>query len=212
MYQNNLPIQEFKISPDKINLMEPITFSGNITIVNNKDIASHAVETLYKEKIIGFDTESRPSFIKGQKFPVSIIQLATEQDAFIFQLKYTKFAEPIISLLSNPDILKVGVGITDDIKRLNELNKFTPQGFIDLSLIARQKGLLQSGAKALTARYLGKKLIKSAQKTNWAKKNLTDRQLIYAATDAWVCLKILNPLQQDNTDYHALAEKYETEI
>ena len=89
------------------------------------------------------------------------------------------------------------------------MHKFTAGGFIDLSAMAKQKGIVQSGAKALTARYLGRKLVKSSQKTNWAKKNLTDRQLVYAATDAWVCLHILSPLQQDNTDYYMLAKELE---
>lgn len=188
--------------------MEPISFPGPIKLVDNREDADKAVDILLRENIVGFDTESRPSFIKGQKFPVSIIQLATRSLAFIFQLKYTGFYEKLTELLSCPDIKKVGVGINDDIHRLHELHDFKPAGFIDLSVMAKRKGLVQTGAKALTARYLGRKLIKSSQKTNWARKNLSVRQLEYAATDAWICLQLLEPLEKDTTDYFAIAKEY----
>ena len=96
------------------------------------------------------------------------------------------FAGRLVELLSNPDIVKVGVGVQDDIRRLNELYRFKQASFYDLSAEMKKKGLIQSGARALTARYLGRKLVKSAQKTNWAYSHLTERQLEYAATDAWI--------------------------
>lgn len=203
----SLPIREYRITPEEMNLMEPISFPGRIVLVDNEEEADKWLDMLLSEKIIGFDTESRPAFIKGQKFPVSIIQLSTEKVALIFQLKYTGFSEKLALLLSSADIRKVGVGINDDIHRLKELHDFKPSGFIDLSVIAKRKGLIQSGAKALTARYLGRKLVKSSQKTNWARKKLSDRQLEYAATDAWICLQLLGPLEMDKTDYFALAKE-----
>ena len=168
--------------------------------------AEEALDTIFAAKCIGFDTESRPAFFKGQKFPVSIIQLATNEEAFIFQLKYVRFAGRLIELLSNERITKVGVGVQDDIRRLNELSKFKQGGFYDLSAEMKKKGLVQSGARALTARYLGRKLVKSSQKTNWALSKLTPRQLEYAATDAWICLQLLEHVKNDTTDYHKLAE------
>lgn len=212
MSAGRLPITDFRISPEDINSMEPISFDGSVTVVNNEDTAENAFNVLFAEKMIGFDTESRPSFIKGRHYPVSIVQLATLNQAFIFQIKYTGFLDGLSDLLSSAEIYKVGVGVDDDIRRLKELRVFNPASFIDLSAMARKKGLQQSGAKALTARYLGKKLVKSAQKTNWAKQELTQRQIQYAATDAWICLHILEPLQRDNTDYFSMAKKESEEL
>ena len=157
--------------------MEPISFQGPITVVDNISKAEEALDKLFAAKCIGFDTESRPAFFKGQKFPVSIIQLATNEEAFIFQLKYVRFAGRLVELLSDESIIKVGVGVQDDIRRLNELCKFKHGGFFDLSAEMKRKGVVQSGARALTARYLGRKLVKSSQKTNWAVSRLTERQL-----------------------------------
>lgn len=184
--------------------MEPISFQGSITVVDNISKAEKALDKLFAAKCIGFDTESRPAFFKGQKFPVSIIQLATNEEAFIFQLKYVRFAGRLVELLSDESIIKVGVGVQDDIRRLNELCKFKHGGFFDLSAEMKRKGVVQSGARALTARYLGRKLVKSSQKTNWAVSRLSERQLEYAATDAWICLQLLDYVKNDNTDYRAL--------
>lgn len=185
--------------------MEPISFKGSIAVVDNLSKAEAALDKLFAAKYIGFDTESRPAFFKGQKFPVSIIQLATNKEAFIFQLKYVHFSGRLVELLSDENIIKVGVGVQDDIRRLNELCKFKQGGFYDLSSAAKKKGLVQSGARALTARYLGRKLVKSSQKTNWALSKLSPRQLEYAATDAWICLQLLEHVKHDTTDYRKLA-------
>ncbi len=202
----NLPIKVLKITVDEINSMEPISFKGPILVVDNQEKAANAFKKLFASKVIGFDTESRPAFFKGQKFPVSIIQLATQDEAFIFQLKYIHFEGRLIELLSNADIIKVGVGVQDDIRRLNDLCKFKAAGFYDLSAEMKKKGLVQSGARALTARYLGRKLVKSSQKTNWAHSHLTERQLEYAATDAWICLQLMDHVKNDHTDYRAILE------
>lgn len=201
-----LPITDLRISVDIINSMEPISFQGPITVVDNGEKAEIALNKLFSAEIIGFDTESRPAFFKGQKFPVSIIQLATQDEAFIFQLKYVPFSGRLVELLSSNQIIKVGVGVQDDIRRLSDLHKFKPANFYDLSAEMKKKGIVQSGARAITARYLGRKLVKSSQKTNWAHSHLTERQLEYAATDAWICLQLINHVKNDNTNYKAMIE------
>lgn len=202
--QYDLPLKDLRIESDTINSMDNIEFAGPIVVVDNTDSLEYAIKRLKNSNLIGFDTESRPAFLKGQKFPVSIIQFSLFDEAFIFCLKKTGLVPEVIDLLSSKDILKVGVGVSDDIKRLNEMSSFAHDGFVDLSDMAKKKGLIQSGARALTARYLGKKLVKSSQKTNWARSDLSERQLRYAATDAWVCLHILKYLENDKTDYFKL--------
>lgn len=202
--ENILPLKELRIDSDTINNFESITFSGKITVVSIEEEVAPAVDIISKSAVIGFDTESRPAFFKGQKFPVAVIQVAVEDEAFIFQLKKIGFHPSLKELLGNQSIQKIGVGVHDDIKRLQEMSDFSPAGFVDLSTIAKSKGLIQIGLRALTARYLGRKLVKSSQKTNWSRMSLSDRQLCYASTDAWVCLKLLAPVSEDKTDYFAI--------
>ncbi len=193
-----------KISSEIINELDPINFEGNITVISNKSDVPAIYNIIKKAKRIGFDTESRPSFKKGQEFPVSIIQMSLEDNAYIFKLKQLGFCDELKDILSDENIEKIGVGVKEDIRRLKKLGDFNPANFIDLAEIAKKKGLIQCGLKALTARYLGKKLVKSSQTTNWAKNSLTCVQLTYAATDAWVCLHLLEPLLLDDTDYFQL--------
>lgn len=200
-----------RIAPDVINGLQPIEFSGTITIVEDVKSLQLFTERMANVSRVGFDTESRPAFIKGQHFPVSIIQISLEDEVFILKLKKLGLNKEIKSMLSNPCIEKIGVGVGDDIKRLQESGFFKPAGFTDLAEIAKKKGLIQCGARALTARYLGRKLVKSSQTTNWARSSLTERQLTYAATDAWVCLHLIKPLIEDNTDYFALREAEEAQ-
>ena len=202
--EHNLPLKDIKISPETINGLKPIEFTGDIVLVENEKSLKYAIERIKTASRIGFDTESRPSFKKGESFPVSIVQLSLQDEAFIIKLKRLGLRSEIKEILSDASVEKIGVGVHDDIMRLRELGFFKPNGFIDLADMARKKGIIQSGAKSLTARYLGRKLLKSAQKTNWARDGLTERQLRYAATDAWICLQIISPLLSDETDYFAM--------
>lgn len=204
--KNMLPLKELRIDSDTINNLECIFFHGKITIVSENDEVIPAVEILEKNRIIGFDTESRPAFFKGQKFPVALIQMAVEDEAFIFQLRKIGFHPTLKKLLENKNVTKIGVAVHDDIKRLQDMGAFTSAGFVDLASIAKSKGLIQTGLRSLTARYLGKKLVKGSQKTNWSRLNLSDTQLRYASTDAWVCLQLLELLSGDKTDYFALRQ------
>lgn len=202
--EHNLPLKDIKITPEMINSLKPIEFTGNIVLVENEKSLKYAIERIKTTNRIGFDTESRPSFKKGESFPVSIVQLSLQDEAFIIKLKRLGLRSEIKEILSDASVEKIGVGVHDDIMRLRKRGFFKPSGFIDLADMARKKGIIQSGAKSLTARYLGRKLLKNAQKTNWARDGLTERQLRYAATDAWICLQIISPLLSDDTDYFAM--------
>ncbi len=205
-----LPLKDLKIPPEAINCLESIEFAGPIVLVDDEETLQYALKRIKEARRTGFDTESRPAFIKGQKFPVSIIQFSLPDEAFIIKLKKLGLRKEIKEILSDASVEKIGVGVCDDIKRLQELGFFRPGGFTDLADMARKKGLIQSGARSLTARYLGRKLVKSSQKTNWARDGLTERQLRYAATDAWICLHLISPLNADRTDYFALRRQEET--
>jgi ribonuclease D len=138
---------------------------------------------------------------------VSLVQLATLETAYLFQLEKCGFPDALAEFFADDSVKKIGVGIKHDLEKLQELKKFTPAGFIDLSKIAREKGIIQIGARSLTARYMEGRLVKSSQKTNWAKRNLTRKQQLYAASDAWICLELYPRLTADKTDYRQFIEE-----
>lgn len=171
-----------------------IQFQGQIHVITNDQELSEFLPDLSSVKILGFDTETRPSFKKGEVYQVALLQLATETDAYLFRLHgITKF-EAIKSILENPEIIKVGVAIRDDLKGLQKLFAFTPTNFVELQDVAKKKGLQNFGLKGMTAEVLGAQLSKGPKLTNWQAKDLTDQQLKYAATDAWIGLQLFNKL------------------
>lgn len=190
-----------RISKEYINSLPIIRFDGDVVMVTSEQQAEEVLNRLMKEVWVGFDTESKPSFTKGTSYPVSLVQFSTHDTAYLFQLKKTGFTDGLVELLENKQIKKIGVGIKTDIVKLQEQRPFIPGGFVDLSELAAAKGIIQVGVRGLTARYLHHRLPKTAQKTNWARSELTRKQRIYAASDAWICLKIYPLILEDNTDY-----------
>lgn len=190
-----------RLSKEYVASLEAIRFDGEIVTVTESGHADEVCRELGCQKELGFDTESRPSFRRGVSYPVSLVQLSTHEKAYLFQLNGGGLPEGLINIFSDPSIKKIGVGLRDDIKKLKELAYFEEKGFVDLGDIAAEKGIIQFGARALAARYLGRKIVKSAQKTNWARRDLTEKQKNYAATDAWVCLMIYPILLKDTNDY-----------
>ena len=195
-----------RLSSDYINTLPIVRFEGEVVIVDNKEQEEKVIKLLRKEKYVGFDTESKPAFKKGVSYPISLVQLATHDTAYLIQVKKTGFTDSLADFLSNKKIKKIGVGVKNDITKLNELKDFTAGGFIDLSTIASEKGIIQIGVRGLTARYTAHRLVKSSQKTNWAKSELTRKQQLYAASDAWICLQIYPRLLGDTIDYRQFIE------
>jgi ribonuclease D len=190
-----------RISKEYINSLPIIRFDGDVVMVTSEQQAENVLKQLMEETRVGFDTESKPSFTKGTSYPVSLVQFSTQDTAYLFQLKKTGFIDGLVELLENEQIKKIGVGIKADIAKLQEQRFFIPGGFVDLSELAAAKGIIQIGVRGLTARYLHHRLPKTAQKTNWARSKLTMKQQIYAASDAWICLKIYPLILEDSTDY-----------
>ena len=195
-----------RLSSNYINSLPVIKFTGEVIIIDSLEQEIEAIKLLRKEKKVGFDTESKPAFKKGVSYPISLVQIATNDKAYLFQVKKTGFSDALSDFLSSQDIKKIGVGVKNDIAKLNELKDFEPGGFIDLSTIAAEKGIIQIGIRGLTARYTSHRLVKSSQKTNWAKTDLTKKQQLYAASDAWICLQIYPLLLNDRTDYRQFAD------
>ncbi len=167
----------------------------NIFLIDTLSAYEKARPYLMSAKVLGFDTESRPSFKKGQHFPISLLQLATEDYAFLFRLNRVSLPKEVIQILEDPNIIKAGVAIRDDIIGLQKIIKFTPAGFIELVDLAKLHGIKSAGLRALVAIILGYRISKKAQLSNWAKEDLQEFQQIYAATDAWSGFKLYQKLK-----------------
>lgn len=182
------------ITHEEIGALPLKTFNGKIILVTQPEKLHRIFDEIGEHKTIGFDTETRPSFKKGESHEVSLLQIALPAKVFIIRLNHTGLAKPILDFLENDQIIKAGVGIRDDIKALNKLARFHAGGFAELSLMAREAGLQVESVKKLTALLLGFRISKGSQTSNWESSTLTQKQLEYAATDAWVCLGIYNKL------------------
>lgn len=181
-----------------------MTFPGKIVIPQNQTEVENAVLELRRETILGFDTESKPAFLPGVSYPISLIQLATHDTAFLFQVRHVGFPASLVQIFSDPSVQKVGVGIDMDIRKLRELSPFEPHDFIDLSRLAANLGIVRSGLKSLVELFFQSRIIKSSQTSDWSRSILTSKQILYAATDAWVCLKLYPHL---NSDHSLLKQK-----
>lgn len=167
-----------------------IQFKGKIHLITNDTELADVSEQLSSVKEFGFDTETRASFRKGEVYKVALLQLATDHDAFLIRLHGIKNFEILRAVLENSGILKAGVAIRDDLKNLQKLFKFVPQNFVELQDLAKKKGLQNFGLKGMTEEVLQSRLSKAAKITNWEVPQLTNQQILYAATDAWIGLQL----------------------
>jgi ribonuclease D len=170
-----------------INEMPLHRYEGTIVVVRTEKQRTQALKEMAGETLLGFDTETRPVFKKGKKpGPPSLVQLATAEKAYVFQINLLPLCNGLCDLLADPDIIKTGVAVRDDILGLQRLAEFTPSGFIDLSDVTARANMQTHGLRNMAANLLGFRISKSAQCSNWAKDKLTPQQINYAATDAWV--------------------------
>lgn len=167
-----------------------ISFPGKIHLVTNDHELANIEQPLKSATALGFDTETRASFKVGEVYQVALLQLATEQDAYLIRLHGITQFELIQVLFEDPHILKVGVAIRDDLKALRKLFPFTPQNFIELQGLAKEANLKNRGLRGMTEEVLQASLSKKAKISNWELKVLSTEQIMYAATDAWIGLKL----------------------
>lgn len=184
-----------RISKDAINQLPLARFEGRIHIITTPDAAAMAVETLARSRVLGFDTESRPSFRKGDNFPPSVVQFADEQDVYLFQIGRLGGLDTLFPLLESAGVLKVGVALHDDIRRLKDIADFCEAGLGEVADLSRDLGIANSGLRSLVALVLGKRISKGAQVSNWARRTLSPAQISYAATDAWISRELYLKLE-----------------
>ncbi|MBL6918912.1 MAG: 3'-5' exonuclease domain-containing protein 2 [Puniceicoccaceae bacterium] len=186
----NLPVGKRKISKAEINDLPLIAWEGEVQIVESVEKMEAVAATLANESHLGFDTETRPSFKKGDYYPPALIQLATKHCVYLFRISETETFDPLLPILESPHILKTGVAIKDDVKELRAMEDFTPNGFIEIADITVRLGYENRGLRALAGLLLQGRISKAAQVTNWARPKLDNKQVRYAATDAWISREI----------------------
>lgn len=193
------------ISKEAINTLPLACWRGPVHLVRTSEDMALAAAHLSRAALLGFDTETRPAFRKGQKFSPSLLQLATDSVVYLFQLQQIGLAQPLRAILSDPTIIKAGVAPDFDLRSLGELEPFEPDGFVDLARMARRRGVHNHGLRGLAALVCGVRISKSARTTNWANAELTPQQIRYAATDAWIGREIylrLNGWPQQPPTHH----------
>jgi ribonuclease D len=183
-----------EISKEEIKQLESSAFEGDIYIVNDQEGAVIAARELANYPVLGFDTETKPSFKKGQVFEVSLLQLSIPGKAFLFRILLCGIPDLLKQVLEDENIIKTGVAIHDDLKKLRKIRDFIPGGFVDLQKFSSELGIESNGLRKLAAIVLGIRISKNQQLTNWESEELTEAQAIYAATDAWVSYEIYEKL------------------
>ena len=178
------------ITKEEISILELDKYSGEIVLVETKDALAKACAEILECTIIGIDTETKPSFRKGQINSVALLQISTDKKVYIIRLKLVAMSKELASIFSNEDIIKVGIAVRDDLKDLKKLQAFDEKSVIDLNVLAPKLGFESIGAKKLSALVLGIRISKRQQVSNWESAELTKAQITYAATDAWICREI----------------------
>jgi len=195
---------------EEISHLPLASFPGKISLIESEGPEfDAAIRYLSRQKKIGFDTETRPCFSAHQPHnDVSLLQLSGHGRAFLFRVNKLGMHTRLCRLLANPQIIKVGAAVHDDIRGLQKLSHFKPAGFIDLQRIVFEYGIRDKSVKKMSAIILGVKVSKTQQLSNWEAETLSESQQMYAATDAWICLKMSdvlevsekNPLQPEQPD------------
>lgn len=195
------------ITPEQLEKLEYASFPGKIQVIDNVGAEfNRAISYLRSQKIIGFDTETRPTFTPNQpRYGVALLQLSGPEKAFLFRINKMGMHRRLCSLLANPKVLKVGAAIHDDIRGLQKHQEFKPASFVDLQKIVCEWGIRDKSVKKMAAIIMGIRISKTQQLSNWEADVLSESQCRYASTDAWVCremyLKLMasekNPLKEE---------------
>ena len=183
------------IDKEELKKLPPGAFEGEIHLIESAAGVKKYLPVLQKEAVLGFDTETRPAFKKGRKNSISLLQFSTRFHAFLFRVGNVGFPDMLVRLLEDENIIKVGAAVHDDLIDMKEVRRFKPGGFLDLQKYVEAFGIENKAVAKLAGIVLGFRISKSQQLSNWDAKVLTESQMLYAATDAWVCYRIYRELQ-----------------
>ena len=186
------------ISKEDINKLPLDRYNGQIVLIDKTEDIALAMKEISQHECVGIDTETKPVFVKGQFNHVSLIQIAIRHKVFLIRLHKTGLTDELLSFFENERISKFGVALADDIKDLQKLKQFKAHKFFEINELVKPIGIKSNGLKKLVAIILGYRISKSAQVSNWESPQLTEKQLRYGATDAFVCLEMFEKLKALN--------------
>ena len=203
-----------KFDKARIHQLPRALFEGRIVVVLSESEAAKAVDYLLKQPIIGIDTETRPSFRKGVKYYVSLLQVSSRDICFLFRLKHTGMCESIIRLLEDTTIPKIGLSLHDDIRQLHEVAQFQPGYFIELQDKVKAFGVGDLSLQKLFANFFGERISKGQRLTNWEADILSESQKRYAATDAWACILLYEEMERllQTGDFEVIRDEETMEV
>ena len=181
-----------------------VLFPGHIEVIVSEDDAERAVEYLMKQPLLGFDTETKPSFTQGKQNKVALLQVCGGGVCFLFRLNRIDIPQCLIELLEDKKITKIGLSWHDDLRALSQRKKFRAGTFIDLQDMAKEMGIVDISLQKLYANIMGQKISKGQQLSNWEADNLTEAQILYAATDAWACIQLYKEMKRLQKEGYSL--------
>ncbi|MGE5523597.1 MAG: 3'-5' exonuclease [Rhodospirillaceae bacterium] len=184
------PARRSGISREQIADLPLRRYEGEVRLVETAADIELAMADMTAETVVGFDTETRPAFRRGEVYLPALVQAATAQRVYLFQLRHTAVHDAVAQLLGSPRVVKAGVAVAHDLRTLKGVFPFEPRNVVDLGVLARRRGMEQTGLRNLAGLLLGYRIPKGAKTTNWAAHRLSDAQVAYAATDAWACREL----------------------
>jgi len=189
-----------QITKEEVNELPLKRYEGKVSIITEEEPLAGALQHIREHEVLGFDTETKPAFRKGVRHMVSLLQIAIPDKVYLIRLNHLGFTKELSDLFADESIKKVGISIRDDLKHLRELSakhhiRFTSENIVELNDVASELGVENAGVKKLTGIFMKFRVSKSQQTSNWENPQLTEKQIRYAATDAWVCLEIYQRLQ-----------------
>lgn len=165
-------------------------YDGEVCLVESAHELARVQADLRQETVVGFDTETRPSFRKGEVHLPALVQVATARTVYLFRLRAADAPAAVAGILEEAGLIKAGIGLADDLRALAQVFAFEARSMLDLGAVAKRNGFRQTGVRNLAGMVLGTRVPKGAQTSNWAARQLTPAQVTYAATDAWICREL----------------------
>lgn len=179
-----------EISREALAALPVRRYEGEVLLILSPGQLEDAMADLRQERVIGWDTETRPAFRKGESYLPSLVQMATAKRVYLFQLSRLDFTQALTELFASPASVKAGISVKDDLKQLKKVFPFEEQRVVDAGQVAWRNGMEQTGVRNLAGIFLGLRIPKGTKTTNWAAQRLSEQQITYAATDAWACREL----------------------
>lgn len=189
---------ELTIAKEVVAELPVETFSGKIVVIDRENEVSDAVQDLMQHSQLGFDTETKPAFKRGQVNKIALLQLSTLETCYLFRLNKIGYPDELDKIICNPEIVKIGLSLRDDFAAIRKRSDKQPKNFIDLQTFVDNFGIIDNSLQRIYAIVFGKKISKNQRLSNWEAETLSPAQQQYAAIDAWACLRIYRQLLEQD--------------